>query len=64
MCKQGLLDMVVKNDVITSQYFTNLNNIIIVLNKLQNRTIAKSLIVQNFQNMFQVNSFGPKIIYF
>lgn len=49
MCKQGLLDMVVKNDVITSQYFTKLNSIIIVLNKVQNRTIAKSLIVQNFK---------------
>lgn len=64
MCKQGLLDMIVKNGVITSQCFTKLNNIIIVLNKLQNKTIAKSWIIQKFQNMFQVNSFGHKIIYF
>lgn len=30
MCKQGLLDMIVENGVIMSQYFTKLNNIIIV----------------------------------
>jgi len=53
-----------RNGVITSQYFTKLNNIIIILNKLQNKTIAKSLIVQNFQNMFHIDSFGHKIMYF
>jgi hypothetical protein len=56
--------MIVKSGVITSQYFTKLNNIIIVSNKLQNIIISKSLIVQKFQNMFQVNSFDHKIIYF
>ncbi len=64
MCKQGSIDMIVENGVITLQYLTKLNNINIVLNKLQNITIAKTLIVQKNLNMFQVNSFGHKIIYF
>lgn len=42
-----------------------LKNIITILHKLQDNIVAKSSIVKKrFQNLFQVNSFSRKIIFF